>query len=212
MIAIIDYGMGNAASMANMLKKIGANAMITHDKVRIQQANAIILPGVGAFDFAMQQLQALELVPVLEQKVLSDKVPFLGVCLGMQLLFKHSEEGQALGLGWLPGEVVQFDFTNALDPQQTSRLKIPHMGWNVIHPVNQSSLLQLPQEEIRAYFAHSYHVKHVLQDCVAGYCHYGYDFVCAVEKDNIFGLQFHPEKSHRFGQAMLTAFVKACVC
>ena len=135
---------------------------------------------------------------------MEDKTPFLGICLGMQMLFEKSEEGELAGLGWIKGKVKRFDFTEG----SLNALKIPHMGWNVVYPAKDNALLPSDEQELRYYFVHSYHV--VCDDpCdVLAYSHYGYDFTCAVQHDNIYGAQFHPEKSHRFGMALIKNFIE----
>lgn len=207
MIAIIDYGMGNLGSIANMLKKIGAEARITHDPAVIERAEKLILPGVGAFDHGMQALEARGLIPVLNQRVLVERAPMLGLCLGMQLFTQRSEEGQLPGLGWIKGETVRFKF-DALSPQP----KIPHMGWNTLrvcrpHPI----FADTPENELepRFYFVHSYHVRCAEAGVVLGETHYGYAFASAVAQGNIAGVQFHPEKSHKFGMRLLKNFAEA---
>ncbi len=209
MIVILDYGMGNSASILNMVCKAGGHAIITADLHALEEASAIILPGVGAFDNGMSKLDALGLVEVLTKKVVVDKTAFLGVCLGMQLLFNRSEEGNIPGLGWITGEVKRFDFSPIND---RSRLKVPHMGWNLVRPKEYASLFKDMEDESRFYFVHSYHVECEQAENILGTSFYGYDFTCAVQKDNIFGVQFHPEKSHRFGLALFNNFLEYANC
>ncbi|ARU59569.1 imidazole glycerol phosphate synthase subunit HisH [Oleiphilus messinensis] len=188
-----------------MLKKIGAEASITSDPGALREATAIILPGIGAFDNGMSKLERF-IVP-LEQKVLEEKVPFLGICLGMQLLLERSDEGTRAGLGWIPGEVKKFSFTHT-----QKKLKVPHMGWNVVSPAREDGLFNGFEEEARFYFVHTYHavVKH--KEHTLGTTVYGYDFASAIHKDNIFGVQFHPEKSHKFGMNLLKNFISLSLC
>jgi len=203
MIVVIDYGMGNLGSIQNMLKKIGAKGIISSDISDIQKADKLILPGVGAFDNGMENLEKRGLIPVLNEKVLIHKTPILGICLGMQLLSKKSEEGHLPGLGWIEAETIKFKFN-----ENQTRLKIPHMGWNTIKIKKDNPLFTNMYEETRFYFVHSYHVFcHNKQDVLAE-THYGFDFVSSLQKDNIFGVQFHPEKSHKFGQQLLKNFVE----
>lgn len=203
MLTIIDYGMGNLGSIKNMFKKIGCEALITSDINQIESATKLVLPGVGAFDHGMKHLQELNLIDVLAMKVLSQKTPFLGICLGMQLLGKSSEEGQLPGLAWIAAEAKRFNFTE-LD----KKLPVPHMAWNLIRPKKQSILLKNMHEDARFYFVHSYHVvSEAAENCLAT-TNYGYEFVSMVERENIFGVQFHPEKSHRFGMQLLKNFVE----
>lgn len=205
MIIIIDYGMGNLGSIANMLKKIGAAAaMITTQIPEIEQADKIILPGVGAFDHGMKNLADLGLISILHERVLNEKVPILGICLGMQLLTTCSEEGTLPGLDWIDAETKRFNF----DHLQTS-FKIPHMGWNTLAiPRQNHPLFTNLYERSRFYFVHSYHVVCKNSKDVLATTFYGYDFVSAVAKDNIYGVQFHPEKSHKFGMQLLKNFVE----
>ena len=203
MIVIIDYGLGNLGSMANMLKKIGAQAVVSADPVVIGNADKLILPGVGAFDGGMKNLESRGLVQVLNNRVLEDKVPILGVCLGMQLLSRKSEEGCLPGLGWLDAESIRFKFEDV-----NSNLKIPHMGWNQL-TVRQSHPLFYELEVMnRFYFVHSYHVICTDPRNILATTSYGVDFSSAVVKNNIMGVQFHPEKSHKFGLRLLKNFVE----
>ncbi len=202
MITIIDYGMGNTGSIVNMLKKIGIQSQITSDPEKIAIARKIILPGVGHFDRAMEKISQNGLREILDQKALKEKVPFLGICLGMQLLTKSSEEGQCAGMGWIPAKTVRFDFS------EESPLKIPHMGWNMVQRSTPSTLTEDFEPEHRFYFVHSYHAqvedeKYSILKTVHGYC-----FDSAIQNDNIFGVQFHPEKSHRFGLRLLKNFAR----
>ena len=203
MIVIIDYGMGNLGSIANMLKQIGVQAEVTNDPKKIESAERLILAGVGAFDAGMQRLGDLNLIPLLEQKVLEQQIPFIGICLGMQLLSHRSEEGQLPGLGWLDAETLRFN------PQDgASRLRIPHMGWNEIHPQADHPLIADLGEEPRFYFVHSYHVNCLDRDAVLATTDYGLSFHSILGKGNILGTQFHPEKSHRYGRKILENFVR----
>jgi len=203
MITIVNYGMGNLLSVQNMLKRIGAVCEITGDLEQISKAKKILLPGVGAFDAAVERIDSVGLREVLNKKALEEKVPVLGICLGLQLLTNSSEEGKLPGLGWIPAKTVKFNF------QQPSNLKIPHMGWNEIHIMNQHALLcDLPAEP-RFYFVHSFHAKAEDDKYVLARTHYGYDFDSVITNgDNIFGAQFHPEKSHKFGMKVLDNFAK----
>lgn len=203
MVIIVDYGMGNLGSIANMLKKIGVRARISSSLSEIESADKLILPGVGAFDTGMARLTELGFVDALNDKVLHDKTPILGLCVGMQLFAQRSEEGKLPGLGWLDAEVVRFKF----GPEQRG-LKIPHMGWNYIRIHMSSQLfIEMPQEA-RFYFVHSYHL--VCQDerDVLATTVYGYEFPSIIMSRNIMGAQFHPEKSHKFGMRLLKNFVE----
>lgn len=199
MITIVDYGMGNLYSIKNMLKKIGVQSILTSDTSLIEKADKLILPGVGAFDRAMKSLHALNLVDILNKKVVIEKIPILGVCLGLQLMTKSSDEGSEKGLGWFDAESVKFNFPNG-------DFKIPHIGWNVVNPENKNLLFNSSFDEQRFYFVHSYYIKSYNQAEIAATSFYGNKFTCALNSANIFGVQFHPEKSHRFGMALLTKF------
>lgn len=203
MVVIVDYGLGNLGSMANMLKRVGAQVMISSDPAVIARADKLILPGVGAFDAGMKNLEARGLIPLLNARALEDRVPTLGVCLGMQLLSKRSEEGQLAGLGWLDAETVRFKFEGAV-----AGFKIPHMGWNRLVACRPHPLLAGLETENRFYFVHSYYVICADPSNELARTTYGVDFASAVVKDNIIGVQFHPEKSHRFGMRLLKNFVE----
>ena len=202
MIVIVDYGIGNLASVLNMFKKIGAtNVCISKDYAIIEKATKLILPGVGAFDAGMDNLEKSGLIPLLNKKVMEDKIPLLGICLGMQLLTKKSEEGVKPGLGWIDAETVKFN----LDP--SLKLKVPHMGWNYIKVLNQNPLIDMGSKN-RFYFVHSYYVKCKDESQSIATSDFGIDFTCMINKDNIYGAQFHPEKSLKFGMQVLENFAK----
>ncbi|MCB0194934.1 MAG: imidazole glycerol phosphate synthase subunit HisH [Anaerolineae bacterium] len=204
MIIIIDYGMGNLGSILNMLKKVGAKAKVSANITDIHEADKLILPGVGAFDTGMKNLAELGLIDVLNEQVLDHKIPTLGVCLGMQLLTKSSEEGELPGLGWIDSQTVRFNFTE----EHSSNLKIPHMGWNTVKVHRTGTLFHGLDDDARFYFVHSYHVVcHDPTDILTTTDH-GYDFVSAVQRGNIMGAQFHPEKSHKFGLRLFKNFVE----
>jgi glutamine amidotransferase len=209
MITILDYGMGNLGAIANMLKKIGTQAIITSNSEDIMNAGKLILPGVGAFDNAMSNLKSRGLIDILNRKVLEEKTPLLGICLGMQLLSQKSEEGNLAGLGWIDAETKKFDFTH-LPSEKT--LKIPHMGWNTISIRQDSPLFDEMFPENRFYFVHSFHVVCQHPEDILTTTLYGYDFVSSVAKGNIWGVQFHPEKSHKFGMKVLKNFVEKIPC
>ncbi len=204
MITIVDYGMGNLGSIKNILKKIGTKSVIESDPDKVQKASKILLPGVGAFDIAMKKINEGNLVEVLNEKVNKQKVPILGICLGMQLLTYESEEGKLNGLGWIPAKTISFK--NRID----NNLKIPHMGWNTANKHNRSELTSglNVYEELRFYFVHSYFVKVENEENSILKTSYGIEFDSAIQKDNIFGAQFHPEKSHKFGMKFLESFIK----
>jgi imidazole glycerol-phosphate synthase subunit HisH len=199
---IVNYGVGNVGSIKNMLQKGGHDATISGDVEIIAAAKKIILPGVGAFDHAMERLHSLGMVPVLNRKALKEKVPILGICLGMQLLTRSSEEGKSEGFGWIDATTRKFNFSERAD-----RLRVPHMGWNTVKANGHKVLIESGMEE-RFYFVHSYHVVCADAADVAGITDYGYAFTSAVQRDNIFGVQFHPEKSLRYGMALLGRFAQ----
>ncbi len=203
MITIVDYGMGNLASIRNMIKKIGGRAEITSDLTAISQASSLILPGVGHFGKAMGLIRERGMEPVLNKKVLEEKVPILGICLGMQLLLDHSEEGDSKGLGWIEGEVKKFEFDNP-------NYKVPHMGWTAVNTHNNCPLFNGFENELRFYFVHSYYATCKLGENIIGTARYGFDFTCAVHKNNIYGTQFHPEKSHKYGMQLLKNYLEIC--
>jgi imidazole glycerol-phosphate synthase subunit HisH len=202
MIIIVDYGMGNLGSVLNMFKKVGAEAKISSDLNEISKAPKILLPGVGAFDTAMQRINDAGMLEVLNQKALVEKVPVLGICLGMQLLTNSSEEGVLPGLGWIDGSAL--GFKGRID----ENLRIPHMGWNVANIELQNGITSGYSGEIRFYFVHSYFVKVAHKENSMMQTTYGLPFDSAIVKDNIFGAQFHPEKSHKFGMKFFENFAK----
>jgi len=202
MITIVDYGMGNLGSVLNMFKKVGAAAKISSDLDEISKAPKILLPGVGAFDTAMQRIDEAGMREVLNQKALVEKVPVLGICLGMQLLTNNSEEGVLPGLGWIDGQ--SYNFKGKID----ELLRIPHMGWNVANIVKQNAITEGYSGEVRFYFVHSYYIKVSNPVNSMMQTTYGLSFDSAIVKDNIFGAQFHPEKSHKFGMKFFENFAK----
>ena len=202
MITIIDYGMGNLGSIRNMFKRIGVSSEISGDKETIATAKKILLPGVGAFDAAMERIALSGLLEVLNTKVLTEKIPVLGICLGMQLLTKSSEEGILPGLGWIDATTIRFRF-----PEE-ELLKVPHMGWNRVYEANASALIADLPAEPRFYFVHSYYVQASLPEDVLMTTPYGKDFHSVIQHDNIYGAQFHPEKSHKFGMKLLENFAR----
>jgi glutamine amidotransferase len=201
MIVIVDYDMGNVGSVFNMFKKIGIQSKVSSNLIDIDNASKLVLPGVGAFDSGMQNLSQKNLISILNKKVLIDKIPILGICLGMQLMTSKSEEGSAPGLGWFDAQTVQFKFDS-----RAGNIKIPHMGWNFITIKKDSMLLEGMGKDYRFYFVHSYHTVCNREEDILATTSYGYDFVSAINKDNIYGVQFHPEKSHKFGMKLFKNF------
>lgn len=194
--------MGNLGSIKNMLKKIEVESEITSDLTKIKQATKLILPGVGAFDNGMENIKKMGLLPVLNDLVLKKKVPVLGICLGMQLMTRKSEEGILSGLGWIEADTKRFVF-----PAETN-LKIPHMGWNNIKVIKKELISKNLNNSSRFYFVHSYHAVCDKEKDILFQTNYGYDFTSAFSQDNIIGVQFHPEKSHKFGMTLLENFGK----
>jgi imidazole glycerol-phosphate synthase subunit HisH len=203
MIAIVDYDMGNLGSIRNMLRRIGAEPLVTSSREDLDRADRLVLPRVGAFDQAVQNLRRLDLVAPLNRAGLERRVPVLGICLGMQLMSRRSDEGVLPGLGWIDAETVRFQWKD-----EEPRLPLPHMGWNTIAVQQENSLLPAACPDERYYFVHSFHVRcNRKEDILATTC-YGTEFVSAVIRENLFGTQFHPEKSHRFGMHLLKNFLE----
>ena len=202
MITIVDYGMGNLGSVQNMLKHISVESQITSDINEIEKATKILLPGVGAFDAAIKKIDELNLRSVLVRKAKIDKIPFLGICLGMQLLTRGSEEGVLKGLDLVPAKTIKFKFDDL------PSLKVPHMGWNLVKRNTSSLLTENFNNEFRFYFVHSYKVICDQNENSILKTNYGGDFDSAIQNENVYGVQFHPEKSHKFGMQLLTNFSK----
>ena len=204
MITIVDYGMGNLGSIKNMFKYIGVESKIESDVDKIKNASKILLPGVGSFDTAMKKINESGLKEVLNEKALKEQVPVLGICLGMQLLTNSSEEGILDGLGWVDAKTMSFK--SVID----KKYRIPHMGWNIVSESNESKLTDgfKDFDETRFYFVHSYFVKVENEKNSILKTDYGLKFDSAIQKDNIFGAQFHPEKSHKFGMNIFKNFAK----
>jgi glutamine amidotransferase len=203
MITIIDYGLGNIRAFVNLYERLNIKVKIAQVPDDLKEASKIILPGVGAFDHAMMQLNRSGMRDELEKQVLLKKIPVVGVCVGMQMLAKSSEEGKLPGLGWIDGTVKMFDAS--MIPYQT---RLPHMGWNTITPENDSPLLNGFNSESRFYFLHSYYFVCNNPKNVIATTEYGLRYASGVRKDNIFGIQFHPEKSHNNGIQLLNNFAK----
>ena len=201
MTTIIDYNLGNPKSIKNMLSYLGIQSRISSDHADITSSNRLILPGVGHFQHGMEQLDQLGLVEILKKEVLENNKPILGICLGMQLLTKYSEEGNLAGLGFIDAQTKKFELRDA-------SLKVPHMGWNTVAFQKKSKLIQEVSVNPRYYFVHSYYITCANQEDILCTTNYGEDFISGFQHQNIFGLQFHPEKSHKFGMELLANFCK----
>ena len=201
MITIVDYGMGNVGSIKNMLKYIGKESTITSDPDKIYKSSKLILPGVGSFDIAMRNIEKHNLLEVLNLKALKDKIPILGICLGMQILTNDSEEGISKGLGWINANTKKFKLNE-------TKFKIPHMGWNTVKVANENLLSKKFSSDTRFYFVHSYFVKVNDEKNSILKTQYHINFDSAINSDNIYGVQFHPEKSHKNGMQLFKNFIK----
>ena len=202
-VAVIDYGMGNIGSICKMLRHVGAEPLVSSDPRQLRDVDKLILPGVGHFDRAMGNLAAAGLVDELTELVKGRGMPLLGICLGMQLLGCASEEGTRAGLGFVDARVRRFV------AQRDRRLKVPHMGWSTLQVTRPSALLAGVDVESRFYFVHSYYVDCTNESDVLARACYGQAFVAALERGNVSGVQFHPEKSHRFGIRLFQNFVNS---
>lgn len=201
MIAIVDYGLGNVKAIANIYKNLDLPILWATQVEELERASKIILPGVGAFDQAIKCLETSGLRSTLDHMVLNLRLPVLGICVGMQMFAHSSEEGTSSGLGWIDARVKRFDFSSF-----DKSLCIPHMGWNNIRPVNKSPLLHQLDENSRFYFLHSYYFSCKNTEDIIAVTGYGSDFACAINTANIYGVQFHPEKSHQSGIQLLKNF------
>jgi glutamine amidotransferase len=199
-IAVIDYGLGNLTSILSMFRRIGAPAVITNNTSEIESAEKLILPGVGHFKKGMENLRDTGLQSLLNDLVLNQKRPVLGICLGAQLMTQHSEEGDIEGLGWIEARTIRFQ------QAQLGKLKVPHMGWADVTLQNESQFWNDVPPEPRFYHVHSYHFVVTDPSVISATSWYGYEFVCAFQQNNIYGVQFHPEKSHKYGMKVLENF------
>lgn len=203
MIAIVDYGLGNIKAFANVFNRLNIECYFASTEEELRRASKIILPGVGAFDHAMSMLNNSGLRACLDELVLEKKIPVIGICVGMQMMADSSEEGVSAGLGWIPGTVRKFT------PPASANLAhfpLPHMGWNNIAPSRESVLLDCLDKEKRFYFLHSYYYQCVNESDVVATANYSVDYACIVNRDNVYGIQCHPEKSHHNGVALLKSF------
>lgn len=200
-VTLVDYGLGNIQAFAHIYQRLNIPVAVATTAEQMAGAEKIILPGVGAFDWAMTRLNHSGLRDALDNLVLKHKIPVLGVCVGMQMMAHRSEEGKLPGLGWIDAEVVRFD------PAKINHAPLPHMGWNDVRPSGPDSLFR-DIEGPRYYFLHSYYIAPCRPTDVLGTAHYGSDFTAAVRSDHVFGTQFHPEKSHQWGIALLRNFAE----
>lgn len=201
-IMVLDYGMGNHFSIVKRLLKFDCRVFAGNSVKEMSEADKIVLPGVGHFGKAVENIKKLGLLDALNEAVLAKQKPILGICLGMQLMAKKSEEGNTEGLGWIDAEVVKFKITNSL------HYKIPHIGWNTVEQKKDAALLKNIPSNSEFYFVHAYHMHNNQNQDILGVTNYEYSFVSAIEKENIFGVQFHPEKSHDIGNTLLENFTK----
>jgi imidazole glycerol-phosphate synthase subunit HisH len=202
-VVIVDYGAGNLQSVFRRLSQLDVEVTISSDPARVASAEKIVLPGVGHFGRAMENLVHNGLADALQEAVLVRQVPVLGICLGMQLMASSSEEGASVGLGWFGGSMKRFDIADKL------HFKIPHMGWNEVRQAKKSLLLKNIPDKAEFYFVHSYYYAPASEEEVLLTSEYSSSFTCGIERDNIFGVQFHPEKSHEVGMTMLRNFIDA---
>ena len=201
-VSILDYGAGNILSVVRMFERAGCEAKVICSKAEIFKAAKLVIPGVGSFDHGMINLINRELAPALNFAAFERKIPILGICLGMQLMCNSSEEGTLSGLRWIDASVRRFKF------RQGSSLKMPHMGWNTVRVIKKNTIISDESAEQRFYFVHSYHVICNQREDTMALATYGYDFTAAFCRENIYGVQFHPEKSHKFGMALINKFAK----
>ena len=203
MIHVVDYGLGNVQAFLNIYKRLGYNATRAKNADDLSNAKKIILPGVGSFDHAIELLNDSGMRESLDSLVLKDKIPILGVCVGMQMLASSSDEGTLQGLGWVPGRVCSFRLND-----KTRNLALPHMGWNNVYPKSTDLLFKGFEKDVKFYFLHSYYYQCKQELHETSKAFYGFNFACSISKENIYGVQFHPEKSHHFGALLLKNFAE----
>ena len=201
MIYIVDYGIGNLGSIENIILRTGGEVRISSNPTEIEKATKLILPGVGNFDYGMKKLKESGLNELIEQKALKEQIPTLGICLGAQMMCKSSEEGLEPGLGWFDANVKKFDFLD------NAQLRVPHMGWNFVKIKKDSLIAKDLAENSRFYFVHSYHMLPNVKEDLLFETSYGYNFASGLQRDNLYALQFHPEKSHSFGKQIFKNFI-----
>jgi imidazole glycerol-phosphate synthase subunit HisH len=203
-LVIVNSGVGNVRSVANMLRRVGVAPAIADDPQTIDSADALILPGVGSFDAAMRRFRSAGIGDALDRKARAGRAPILGICLGMQLMCDRSDEGSEPGFGWIRGEMRRFQPSGGGD----QRIRVPHMGWNIVHPPQDDPLYIKLGDEPRFYFDHSYYFVPRDAEPEIAWTRHGVDFAAGVRQGMLFGVQFHPEKSHRFGLQLLGNFVR----
>lgn len=203
MIHIVDYGLGNVQAFMTMFRRLGITAIRAQNAQDLAGAKKIVLPGVGAFDYAMELLNASGMREPLDDLVLNQGIPVVGICVGMQILAEGSDEGVSSGLGWISGRVRSF----ACQPRSAD-LPMPHMGWNDVEPVTTAPIFKDLEKNARFYFLHSYYFESAHASDIAATTEYGFKFSCSVHRGNVFGVQFHPEKSHHWGAALLKNFAE----
>lgn len=201
MIGIVDYGLGNVQAIANIYKRLQIEAVLARTTAELRDASHLVLPGVGAFDWAMNRLQASGMREALDELVLQQRRPVLGICVGMQMMARHSDEGDAEGLGWFDAGVRLFD-----ESRFTTRTHLPHMGWNDVRPCNDSGLFKELEAQAQFYFLHSYYFAPAREQDILAYTDYNGVFASSVASSNVYGVQFHPEKSHHWGVRLLKNF------
>lgn len=206
MITIINYGCGNIKAIQNVFHKLSIKTKVANNIEDLKDVEKLILPGVGAFDFAMQKLIDSGMIDRINELVLEENIPVLGICVGVQLMAKSSEEGVMQGLGWINATVKKFE-----EKKLNKLVNLPHMGWNDVVPINRSSLFTSLESNAKFYFLHSYYISCEDNEQAIAISNYAGEFVCAVKNRNVYGVQFHPEKSHRYGIKLLENFAKLVV-
>ncbi len=201
-LSVINYGVGNIASVINMSKHVGGKIEVISNPAELVNAKKLLLPGIGHFDNGMECLRKNGWIDALNHAVLKNNTPILGICLGMQLMCNLSEEGESEGLGWIDADVKRFSFN-----QDASSLKIPHMGWNQVNIARENRLILDESRNHRFYFVHSYYVKCNNEEDIILKANYGFEFAAGFSRQNIYGVQFHPEKSHKFGKQLIKNFL-----
>lgn len=207
MIAIVDYGLGNVSAIENIYRRLGIDVVPVRTAAELAKASRLILPGVGSFDWAMRLLDQSGMRVALDEAVLGRRTPVLGICVGFQMMLRRSDEGVLPGLGWIEGDVRKFEPSRCGQPT-----RLPHMGWNDVSSESRDPIFAALEEPMRFYFLHSYYVHLASQECGIGYADYQGAFCCAARRDNVVGVQFHPEKSHQWGVGLLKNFAGSSTC